>query len=189
MIQRVMTASEFAEHRAELPDAGQWAELVRGVPVTLQPPDLEHGTIVLNLSKVFSEYAHQSLLGYACFALGLLVEQRPDTVFHPAACYFTSGARFAEADKAFTDVAPQLVVELLTTNDRRRQMNDRITAYLKWGISTLWLVEPQSRAVHVIRKSQTNPERYGPLETLSGDPVLPGLKLRVESLFADPKWA
>jgi hypothetical protein len=81
MIKRIMTAENFADERSELPDAGQWAELIRGVPVTLAPPDIEHGTIVLNLSKAFSTYVHSGGPGYACFDLGLIVERRPDTSF------------------------------------------------------------------------------------------------------------
>ena len=70
---RSMTAEEFMERLFEFPDAGQWSELEEGVVVHLQPPDIDHGTVVLNLSKAFSEYTHSTERGYACFDLGCAV--------------------------------------------------------------------------------------------------------------------
>lgn len=189
MIQRVMTAEEFVLHRGELPDAGQWAELVRGVPVTLTPPDIDHGTIVLNLSKAFSSYIHASFNGYACFDLGLKVEARPDTVFFPAVSFFTQGERFAEADKDFTESPPVLVVELMTTKDRRQNISERVNAYLGHGVTVIWLVDPQQRTVHVVLAGQAAPRRLSERESLAGEPVLQGFQMPVAELFAVPDWA
>lgn len=189
MIQRLLTAEEFADHRVELPDGGQWSELVRGAPVSLQPPDLEHGTIVLNLSKAFATYVQDTLNGYACFDLGLHVEQRPDTVFFPAACYFIDGPRFAESDRVYTATTPVLVVELLTSPDRRRHINERVGLYLQAGVSAVWLIDPQQRTVHVVRAGAIGALRLSESETLSGDPVLAGFQTAVGGLFIEPPWA
>src|SRR5690242_16829515 len=107
-----LDAEQFAEQKYDLPEGGRWTELVSGKVVVLSPPDDAHGNIVRNLSKSLADYAHQSQLGYACFELGLIVSRCPDTVRCPAACYFTSGERFAEADKAVTDACPAVVVEI-----------------------------------------------------------------------------
>lgn len=188
MIQRTLTAAEFSERRWELPDGGQWAELIRGVPVSLAPPDLEHGTIVLNLSKVFASYVHRTFHGYACFDLGLKVEHAPDTVFHPAACYYTRGERFAEADKDYSEVPPTLVVEILSTSERRRQVNERVTAYTRWGVDIVWLIDPINQTLHQIRRLQLNPERYGAEETITGGEWLPKFEMQIGGLFAEPGW-
>ena len=52
MITGLMTVKEFVETRHELPDGGRWHELHSGRPQLLDAPDDEHGTVVLNLSKV-----------------------------------------------------------------------------------------------------------------------------------------
>lgn len=189
MIQRIMTAEEFAENRIELPDAGQWAELVRGVPVTLEPPDLDHGTIVLNLSKAFARYVEEALVGYPCFDLGLKVESRPDTVLFPAISYFLEGDRFAEADYDYTETVPALVVELITTTDRRRNYRERIGVYQRHGVQTIWLVDSLQRTVHVVERAQLSPRRISEFETLRGAPLLEGFAIPVAELFEEPDWA
>ncbi len=189
MIQRAMTAEEFSLHRSELPDAGQWAELVRGVPVTLQPPDLEHGTIVLNLSKAFSAYVHEEMYGYPCFDLGLQLETSPDTILYPAVSYFTEGERFSEADNDFTDSTPKLVVELATTSDRRAGISERISLYHKNGIQSVWIADSNARTLHVIRQSASSPIRLKEKDMLNGAPDLRGFRMKVEQIFADPEWA
>ncbi len=45
----MITAEEFADTRYELPDGGRWSQLAGGVVVSLEPPDLSHGTAVMNL--------------------------------------------------------------------------------------------------------------------------------------------
>lgn len=189
MIQRIMTAEEFIEHRFELPDGGQWAELVRGVPVTYSAPDLEHGTVVLNLSKSFSGYVHATENGYPCFDLGLKVESGPDTLFFPAVSYFTCGPRFAEQDCDYTLSVPRLVVELLTTSERRRQINERLTVYRNFGVPSVWLVDPVQRTVHAVQGPSFVPRRITEFETLRGDPDLSGFAVKVSDLFQEPAWA
>lgn len=189
MNRRTLTAEEFLEHRSSLPDGGQWAELVRGVPATLSPPDLEHGNIVLNFSKAFAAYVQSTLHGYACFDLGLRVERSPDTVYFPAVSYFTSGPRFAEADNEITDSIPELVIELASTNDRRHQISDRINAYQRHGIGTIWLVDPHQKTVHLCRSGLAGNRRFDQDDQLTGEDVLPGFQYRVADLFKPPDWA
>lgn len=189
MIQRTMTAEEFIEHRIDLPDGGQWAELVRGVPTSLEPPDIDHGTVVLNLSKAFAAYLQTGSTGYPCFDLGLKVESRPDTVFFPAASYFLEGSRFAEMDKQYTETRPGLVIELITTNSRRRQINERVGVYLDYGVRSIWLIDSPQRAAFVINAGTPGSRRITEFEILRGDPLLEGFSVSVADLFAEPEWA
>jgi Uma2 family endonuclease len=183
----LLTAEQFIEQRYELPDAGQWAELAQGVPVFLQPPDVDHGNVVLNLSKAFATHVQGAGEGYACFDLGLIVKRRPDTVRFPAASYFLTGPRFAEADKEVTDTAPALAIEMASTNDRRKDMTDRVLAYHDFGTPVVWVIDPRQRQVHVCVRG----ERPGVLEdgeTLSGDPTLRGFRISLADLFQAPLW-
>jgi len=189
MIKRIMTAENFADERSELPDAGQWAELIRGVPVTLAPPDIEHGTLVLNLSKAFSSYVHSGGPGYACFDLGLIVERRPDTVFFPAVSYFTTGERFSETDLAITESIPAVIVELLTTNERRTNISERVNAYYRFGANVLWLIDPADKLVYTFNRRTDTRRRYAEEDLLPGELALPDFSVPVASLFEPPAWA
>jgi len=183
----LLTAEQFVEWKHELPDGGQWCELHAGEVVSLSPPDLAHGTTVLNLSKALAEYFERAETGYACFELGLLLARDPDTVRSPAVSCFSGGRRFAETDKLFTETAPSLVVEVASTSDRQRNMSTRVSQYLKWGVGAVWVIEPEHKQVH-IHGLGTARRILASHHSLEGGPMLSGFSIRVQELFAEPKW-
>jgi len=173
-----------------MPDGGQWTELAAGRLVHLAPPDAQHGTVVLNLSKALANYLQRTDLpcvGYACFELGLLVTTGPDTIRCPAVSYFTEGERFAESGKDFTNERPALVIEIASTNERRRGMADRIREYHEWGIQNVWLVDPIDKTFHSAGRGQTV-KRFAEHHTIEGGPVLPDFQMTISKLFAAPDW-
>ena len=182
-----LTIETFIEERDELPDGGRWSELQTGKLVTLEPPTVEHGTTVLNLTKALSEFTHQGGTGYACFELGLIIARQPDTVRFPAVSFYVEGPRFAEADKVVTDARPALVVEVASTNDRRRGMHDRVTTWLEWGASSVWVIDPHSKEVHTFEKKGPSKQLSGD-ETLTGGSILAGFELALSELFKEPAW-
>ncbi len=187
MVQSILTAEEFLERRFELPESGQWSELEEGVPVFFEPPDLDHGTTLLNLSKALSTYVHQSGVGYPCFDLGLVMARSPDTVLFPAVSYFVGGPRFAEADLAATDTVPSLVVEMLSTPDRRNAFESRMLRYLERGTRAVWGVRPRDKTIEV-RHAGTARTVLKADEMLDAGALLPGLSIQVAQLFEEPEW-
>jgi Uma2 family endonuclease len=184
----LLTAEQFVSGREDLADGGRWTELVAGKPVTLSPPTIEHGTAVLNLSKALAEYAQKGQGGYSCFELGLLTARNPDTVRFPAICFFTSGGLFAEADKVVTDVRPGLVVEVASTNDRRRGLEQRLTDWMEWGVKLVWVLDPSAKQVHAVEKGRAAlilAEHH----SLPGGSVLSGFKIEVCEIFKEPAWS
>ncbi len=181
------TTDEFLQRRFDLPEGGQWSELIEGEVVHLQPPDLDHGTVVLNLSKAFATFAHATDHGYACFDLGLQLRRRPDTILFPAACYFVEGPRFAVSDDEVTDVVPAIVIEVASTSDRARDSRARTAAYLRWGVSAVWTITPVKQAIVV---SRSNSERHSLTSSdwLEEEPHLPQFRLQISRLFAVPEW-
>jgi len=186
----LLTAERFISQRVDMPDGGRWTELAAGRLVHLEPPDAEHGTVVLNLSKAMADYLQRTdlpLVGYACFELGLLVTTEPDTIRCPAVSYFTRGERFAESGKDFTDERPALVIEIASTNERRRGMADRIREYHEWGIESVWLADPIDKMFHIARRGQPA-QRFAEHHTIEDSPILPGFQITVSKLFAVPHW-
>ena len=184
----LMTVEQFVATRDELPDGGRWTELIAGKPVTLSPPTVEHGTTVLNLSKALAEYVQKEEGGYACFDLGLVIARNPDTVYFPAACLYTAGPLFAEADKIVTESHPSVVIEVASTNDRRRGMEQRTTGWLDWGVRLVWVLDPHARQVYALEKGRAG-QRLNEHQSLFGGMVLSGFKINVGELFKEPGWA
>ncbi len=183
----IYTAEQFLEARHELPDAGRWMELVAGKIINLDPPDVEHGTIVLNISKVLSVYLHQVDQGYACFELGLLVKQNPDTIRFAPVSIFNSGARFEETDKVLSERKPAAIIEIASTNPRRQIMNDHVSDYVAWGVELIWVIDPHVQEVleYLPARGSEVIDVHG---KLTGGHVLPGFSMNVKDLFAEPVW-
>jgi Uma2 family endonuclease len=185
----LLTLEEFLDSRFELPESGQWAELEAGRVELLQPPDLDHGNVILNLSKAVANWTstHAASDIYACFDLGLILRQDPDTVRFPAVSFFAGGERFAELDKLATTTVPRLVTELASSSERRGQMPDRVAAYLAWGVGAVWVIDPRARVVSV-HVGDSEPQQLDKSQTLSGDGTLPEFAMPVADLFIEPQW-
>lgn len=184
-----MTAEEFAERRWELPDDGRWTELVAGEVISLGPPEPLHGSLVLNLSKALGAYAqsHADQPGYACFELGLILARDPDTVRCPAISYFLTGPRFDDLDETITTHRPDLVVEIPSTPERRRDMPHRLEAWVDWGVPVVWVFYIDHREVLVHTRDRP-PVRLGIEEQLTGAPLFEGFSASLKTLFAEPDW-
>ncbi len=188
----LMTLEEFLDSRFDLPESGQWAELEAGRVELMQPPDLDHGNVILNFSKAVSAWTSATAETgsgdvYAAFDLGLILRQNPDTVRFPAVSFFAGGERFAELDKLATDTIPRLVTELASSSDRRRLMPERVSGYLAWGVDSVWVIDPRQQTVE-IHAARQEPLRLGEDEALSGGLDLPGFEVRVADLFVEPQW-
>lgn len=182
----LLTVEQFVAQREELPDGGRWTELLAGRLFTLQPPTIEHGTAVLNLSKALAEFVQRERGGYACFDLGFVVARNPDTLRFPAVSFFVDGPLFAEADKVVTEARPALVVEIASTNDRRRNMKQRVAGWLDWGVSTVWVLDPQAKLIHTSGRDRPG-QQFAVHQTLYGGSVLSGFRVSVAELFKEPR--
>jgi Uma2 family endonuclease len=182
-----MTAEEFAALAEEDEFEPRWTELVSGRIVSLEPPALEHGAVVLNLTKAIARYLQQAQdeNGYACFEIGLVVARNPDTVRRPPVSFFVGGQRFAELDRHLTETRPAFVVEIASTNDRRRAMRERVESYLKWGVRTVWVADPAEKAIHVMQSGRP-PRLFSGEQSVPGYPVFGNFQLRINELFEMP---
>jgi Uma2 family endonuclease len=182
----LLTAEEFALLIAD--DEGdfdvQRAELLQGRLAILEAPDLIHGAVVLNFSKALAAYLHRSPdeQGYAAFEIGLIVSRDPDTVRRPPVSLFVGGERFAELDRTVTETRPALVIEIASTNDRRRMMRDRVESYLNWGVRTVWVVDTAEKSVHGIQQGKA-PRLFSGNQSIPGGPVFADFKFPVNALF------
>jgi len=183
----LITAEQFIDSKFDLPEGGRWTELHSGVVTTLEPPDDPHGNVVRNLSRLLAEFSQTHSTGYACFELGFIVARQPDTIYFPPISYITTGERFAETDEIATDRLPDLVVEIASTNDRRRGMAARVQHYLDWHVPTIWVADTVARELHVFNPRRP-PRQYKGDQILLGDPPLADFQTPIAPLFTDPDW-
>jgi Uma2 family endonuclease len=186
---RLLTADEFTTlGEAEDDFEPRWNELLAGRVVTFQPPPPEHGAVVLNFAKAIAAYLQKATdeKGYAGFETGLLVAHNPDTVRRPPISFFVTGDRFAEVDSRLTETRPALVLEIASTNDRRRAMRDRVESYLAWGVRSVWVADSIEKSVHILQSGRP-PRIFSGAQSISGSPIFADFRMSTTELFALPE--
>ncbi len=178
--QRLMTGEELARHPELEP-----CELVNGRVVPMAPAGHIHGSTEFRLAAKLVAYADETGWGVAMGGeVGIYTGRDPDTV-RGADALFISHERYGRRGPgAFLDVVPELVVEILSPEDRPGEVTAKIREYLSIGVDRVWLIDHRRRQVRVYR----SPEQVETLEIvdiLRDDEVLPGFALPLSELFRD----
>jgi Uma2 family endonuclease len=95
-----------------------------------------------------------------------------------------SAGRLTGPSKGFLDVAPELVVEIMSPDDRWQAMREKLADYFSIGVERVWVVEPQSRKV-LVYSSTTQVAELDEDDTLRGEGALEGFAMRGGDLFVD----
>src|SRR5688572_20517627 len=130
-----------------LPDDGNKYELVRGELFVTPPPTNEHETILALLTRILDRYVEANALGLVYRAKAVVrfegSEVEPDLMVRQG------GGRLGNNwEKA---PMPILLVEVLSPSTRRRDFNQKRSFYADLDIPDYWVVDPESRVVHVFR--------------------------------------
>jgi len=181
-----MTAEQFCDwtHLPENDD--RWFELVRGEVIELPPPMKPHGVVAIQVGRILANYAEKMGKGYLTGNdSGVILERDPDTVRGPDIAYYEDATTFAELHPKYGETPPRLAVEILSPNDRAKQVTRKITDYLNNGVELVWLLDPEDRIVTVYRPDKKPVDLRGD-QPLSAEPVLPGFQCRVSDFFRLP---
>ena len=185
-----ITADRFADQKLDLPEAGRWHELHEGIPTVMEPPDDDHGNAVLNLSRALADWFQQleaEAVGYACHEIGLKTEEDPDTVLFPAITVFRAGNRFQQSDNIIATHIPDVVIDIASTNDRRRDMRRRTLGYIGAGAKSVWVPDPMKKEVQIIVPGAHTLALAGK-QLVESQHILPGFQISCTEVFAQPEW-
>jgi Uma2 family endonuclease len=160
-------------------------ELVAGRIVPISPAGGEHGAIEANISAELSTFVRAHKLGKVRVGeVGIYTRWDPDTV-RGADVLFISNERYAQKEsQGFLDVAPDLVVEVLSPNDRWTEVTQKLREYFAIGVRLVWVVDPQVRCVYAYR-TLTDIRNFAANDDLPGEEVLPGFSVKVARLFEE----
>lgn len=117
--------------------------------------------------------------GFRCYPHDKDQVRKPDVAF-------INFARLPAGDPpvGYCVVVPNLVVEVISPNDVAKDVDDKVSEYLKAGVDCVWVIQPSSHRVQVYY-----PDRGVILsenDELSGDPVIPGFRCSLKELFTPP---
>ena len=171
------------EDLARLGDIGP-SELIKGEIVYMSPTGFWHGRIENRIGSLIERFVRSNDLGEVFSGeVGIYTQRNPDTI-RAADVGFVSRGRLAQVkSKSYLDVAPELVVEILSPDDRWSDLTDKLDEYFAIGVNLIWVVDPRRKQVYVYR-SVTDVQRLSVEETLTGGEALPGFSVSVAELFA-----
>jgi len=83
---------------------------------------------------------------------------------------------------SYVDGPPILAIEVLSPNDKHKDINEAIEEYLECGTKQVWIVDPYQETVRVHRPN-AEPVMYTLSQTLPGGDELPGFSCPVAEIF------
>jgi len=158
-------------------------ELVRGALVVREPAGYRHGQVAAEMARVLATHVKTNGLG-AVFAAetGFTLFQDPDTV-RAADVAFVGRARLPDPPpRGFAILAPDLVVEVLSPDDRPGEIATKVADWLLAGSRLVWIVDPVGRRARVYRADGTD-ATLGEHDALDGETVLPGLRIPLVTIL------
>ena len=147
-----LTAEEFLHVRL----ADKRVELVKGVLVVREPAGLPHGRIVMDLARRLANHVDANGLGQVYAAeTGFTLARKPDTVRAPDIAFVRSARLPSPEPAGFPDLAPDLVVEVLSPGDRPGEVLAKVADWLSAGTNLVWVIDPKRRLARVYRHDGT----------------------------------
>ena len=174
-----------SEELLALGDIGR-CELVKGRIVRMSPTGFEHGDYECNFAEYLKAFVRKHKLGKIVVGeVGIYIRRNPDTI-RAADAIFISHERLAQRKqkRGFLDVAPELVVEIMSPDDRWLDIDEKLSEYFSIGVRLVWVANPARKVVYAYR-SLTDVSEFTEKDSLPGDDVLPGFSVPVSQLFEE----
>jgi Uma2 family endonuclease len=177
----IMTAEQL--ERVDIP--GKSTELVRGRLVVSEPPGTFHGKLAGRLLLSVGAFVVAHHLGEVFGQdTGFKIASNPDTVRAPDLAFLGPERLTRVARRGYAAVAPDLIAEILSPDDRPGEVRAKIAEWLDAGVRLAWELEPDRRIAwaHRPHGSRSLVVADG---TLDGEAVLPGFRSELEDLYRD----
>ena len=173
-----------AEELERLPADGRRLELVKGKVYEMAPAGARHGNAAMNIGTFLNVHVRSNNLGRVFAAeTGFIVGRNPDTVRAPDAAFVSLG-RLDSADipEGFLDIIPDLIVEVFSPGDTRREVEEKVHDWLTAGVRLAWVIHPATRSATVYHHL-SDVSNLMEDDILDGEDVVPGFTCRVGDLL------
>lgn len=160
-------------------------ELVEGVIIPMSVTGRRHSIIESNIGTELTLFTRQHNLGVVGVGeAGIYTGRNPDTVRGADVIYISHERHNQIQSQSFFDVAPELVVEILSPSDLWTTVMKKLQEYFTIGVKMVWIVDSMQTQVFVYR-SLTAVRYFIETDLLPGDEILPGLELSVAAVYGN----
>jgi len=168
-------------------------ELIKGKIMEMSPaPNRFHQVVSLNLTgMLWLKFQHHPCNLYSApFDVRLLNKKKstPDnevyTVVQPDLCIICDKAKLDDRG-AFG--APDLVVEILSPGNSKKEMGIKFELYEEAGVKEYWIIEPNQKMVMVYQLVKGKYQNHKPLieDEKIKSPLFPELDFKVKEIFKE----
>jgi Uma2 family endonuclease len=176
-----LTGEDLLEIQAETRKS---YELIEGELVEMSPTGGLHSEIEVTISALLWLHVRQHKLGRVVGGeAGFYVRGDEHTV-RGADVAFISTAKVPPEGlpTGFLKIAPDLVVEVVSPNDRGTEIVEKVGEWLAFGVAAVWVVYPNTRSVHVYTDPRSS-RIFSADDTLEGSGALAGFSTPVRAFF------
>ena len=162
---------------------GKWTELIRGRLLVRGAPGTHHGEISARLTYFVADFVYRTHLG-AVFGqdTGFKIAEDPDTVRAPDVAFVARERAAAIQPRGYAAIAPDLVAEVVSPDDRRGELLAKVGDWLDAGVRIVWVIDPTRREAHVHR-ADGSLSVHAADGSLNGEDVLPGFNCALSDVL------
>jgi Uma2 family endonuclease len=178
--ERLITGEELFHS----PDLGP-CELVGGRIVPTMPTGDEHADVEAELGMRLRAYGKETGRGRAVGGeVGIYIRRNPDTVRATDLVFISRERDLRPRAKVYFEIAPELVVEVLSPDDRMSRVREKLRDYFSAGVRVVWVVDSTLRRV-LVHRSLTDLTVLDDRQILLDEEILPGFSVPVSELFPE----
>ncbi len=170
----LMTADEFWDRQGDFPGC----ELVDGRIERVPPTSLPHGEAELHIGAALLSWGRprgaRVATGEVGYQLDASTVRGADVTVHLTA---------PDAARGWTKTPPDVVVEVVSPNDRWTELEQKAALWLDFGVREVWIADPATRRV-LVRKPDGSAHTFRAGDTL-GSGVLEGFSAPVDRLLPE----
>jgi len=168
---------------------GEPVELIQGRLIVSPSPNSFHQTLLMCLSKMFWDIARQS--GGRAFVAPMDVVLSEDSIVQPDLVYIAKERR--DIVKQRIEGSPDLLVEVLSKSNARRDRVDKLNLYAEHGVAEYWIVDPDERQFDfLIRNAQKGHDGKFEIQPQRDDcyqsPRLEEVAINLADFWAEVDW-
>ncbi len=170
-----------------LPESKPETEWIGDRPVQKVSPTRRHGTLQLAFAKALEAWADAGHPGAVATEWRFRASP-PGEDIHPlvpdvAYLSYERLRPLSEKDREFPPVAPEIVVEILSPDDRHRDVDEKRRVYFAWGVTLELIADPDARVVDVYDSAGGFERIVADVETYT-PAIIPDLRLPLRAIFA-----
>ena len=173
----------YIAYRA-LPEDAPRYEIIAGAGSLTPSPNRYHQLVSARLYKRLSDFVEANELGEVYYAPFDVILSENDVV-NPD-ILFVARARLAIIHYEGVFGPPDLVVEIISPTSTRRDLEQKLALYARYGVREYWIADPASQTVDIWISAgaplDTRQVLAGEGTLVSG--ILPGLEIPMSRIFA-----